>query len=79
MLEKLYAAGIATGIAFQITDDLLDADEDEGCSLVRVIGEAAARERAQALLDSALAELAELDARAEPLRALLRYVVSRKL
>jgi geranylgeranyl diphosphate synthase type II len=79
LIAKLASAGIATGIAFQITDDLLDADEDEGCSLVRVVGEAAARERAQALLDSALAEIGELGARAEPLRALLRYAVHRKL
>lgn len=79
LLARLSAAGVATGIAFQITDDLLDADDDEGCSLVRVIGEAAARERAQALLDQALAEIAELGARAEPLRALLRYAVQRKL
>jgi geranylgeranyl pyrophosphate synthase len=44
-----------------------------------VIGEAAARERAQALLDSALEQIADLGARAEPLRALLRYAVQRKL
>ena len=79
LLAKLSAAGVATGIAFQITDDLLDADDDEGCSLVRVIGEAAARERAQALQGQALAGIAELGARAEPLRALLRYAVQRKL
>ena len=78
-LAALHRAGIAAGIAFQITDDLLDAGEDEGTSLVRVIGEPAARERAQALLDDALAQIAALGARAEPLRALLRYVVSRKL
>jgi geranylgeranyl pyrophosphate synthase len=78
LLAKLGAAGIATGVAFQITDDLLDAEDDEGCSLVRVIGEPAARERAQALLDQALAEIAELGPRAEPLRALLRYAVHRK-
>ena len=78
LLAKLGAAGIATGVAFQITDDLLDAEDDEGCSLVRVIGEPAARERAQVLLDQALAEIAELGPRAEPLRALLRYAVHRK-
>ena len=78
-IAALHAAGVAAGIAFQITDDLLDADEDEGTSLVRVIGEPAARERAQALLDDALAQIADLGARAEPLRALLRYAVSRKL
>ena len=78
-IASLHAAGIAAGIAFQITDDLLDADEDEGTSLVRAIGEPAARERAQALLDDALAQIAGLGASAEPLRALLRFVVSRKL
>jgi geranylgeranyl pyrophosphate synthase len=78
-IASLHAAGIAAGIAFQITDDLLDADEDEGTSLVRAIGEPAARERAQALLDDALAQIAGLGAGAEPLRALLRFVVSRKL
>ena len=70
---------MAAGIAFQITDDLLDAADDEGCSLVRVVGEAAARERAQALLDQALAQVADLGPRAEPLRALIRYAVQRKL
>jgi len=79
LLAKLHHAGIATGIAFQITDDLLDAEDDEGCSLVRVIGEAAARERAQSLLDAALSEIAGLGPRAEPLRALLRYAVQRKI
>jgi geranylgeranyl diphosphate synthase type II len=79
LLAKLHTAGIATGVAFQITDDLLDAADDEGCSLVRVIGEPASRERAQTLLDSALAEISDLGPRAEPLRALLRYAVQRKL
>jgi geranylgeranyl pyrophosphate synthase len=78
-IAALHAAGIAAGIAFQITDDLLDADDDEGTSLVRAIGEAAARERAQSLLDDALAQIAGFGAGAEPLRALLRFVVSRKL
>jgi geranylgeranyl diphosphate synthase, type II len=78
-LAALHSAGISAGIAFQITDDLLDADEDEGTSLVRAIGEPAARERAQALLDHALAQIAGFGPGAEPLRALLRFVVSRKL
>ena len=78
-IAALHAAGVAAGIAFQITDDLLDADEDEGTSLVRAIGEPAARERAQALQGDALAQIAGLGAGAEPLRALLRFAVSRKL
>jgi geranylgeranyl diphosphate synthase type II len=78
LLARLAAAGVAVGIAFQIADDLLDADDDEGCSLVRVAGEAAARERAQELQGQALGALAELGERAEPLRALFRYAVQRK-
>jgi geranylgeranyl pyrophosphate synthase len=79
MLAKLRVAGVAAGIAFQITDDLLDAEQDESCSLVRVLGEPAARERAQGLLEEALAAVAGLGPSAEPLRALLRYSVQRKL
>jgi geranylgeranyl pyrophosphate synthase len=78
MIARLSAAGIAAGVAFQIADDLLDAADDDGTSLVRAIGEPAARERAQVLLDEALARIAELGPRAEPLRALLRYAVLRK-
>jgi len=77
VLARLAAAGRAAGIAFQIADDLLDADEDEGCSLVRVLGLDGARARAQALLAEALDELASLGAAGEPLRALLRYAVTR--
>jgi geranylgeranyl pyrophosphate synthase len=78
-IASLHAAGVAAGIAFQITDDLLDADEDEGTSLGARDRRAGGRERAQALLDDALARIAEFGAGAEPLRALLRFVVSRKL
>src|SRR5262249_32014394 len=38
VLARLHAAGVAAGVAFQITDDLLDAESDESCSLVRAIG-----------------------------------------
>jgi len=78
VLAKLHAAGVAAGVAFQITDDLLDAGDDDGCSLVRVLGEAAARERAETLLAQALALTSGLGERADPLRALLRYAVARK-
>ncbi len=78
VLANLHAAGLAAGVAFQITDDLLDAGDDEGCSLVRVLGEAAARERAETLLAQALALTSGLGERADPLRALLRYAVARK-
>jgi geranylgeranyl pyrophosphate synthase len=77
-LSKLHAAGIAAGIAFQIVDDLLDTDEDDVCSLLRVMGPDAARARARKHLADALDGLADLGADADPLRALLRFAVERE-
>ena len=69
--------GEAAGVAFQITDDLLDADEEDGCSLVPVLGLDGARRRAEELLAEALEALDGLGERAEPLRELVRYAVRR--
>ncbi len=76
-VERLRRCGLAAGIAFQIADDVLDEGEDDPCSLVRAIGVDAARERAEALLASALVELEELGEKAEPLRELVRFSVRR--
>jgi geranylgeranyl diphosphate synthase type II len=77
--EKLKRCGVAAGIAFQIADDVLDEGEDDPCSLVRAVGVDAARERAEVLLASALAELEDLGDKAEPLRELVRFSVRRTL
>ena len=77
ILARLRRCGEAVGVAFQIADDLLDEGEDEGCSLVRLVGPDAARARAEELLAAALGELEDLGERAEPLRALVRYAVRR--
>jgi len=74
---RLVAFGLELGLAFQIADDLLDADDDGACSLVRALGGPVARARADALLTGALARVADLGARAEPLRELARYAVRR--
>jgi geranylgeranyl diphosphate synthase type II len=76
-LAALRRFGEAVGLGFQIADDLLDAPRDEACSLVRSIGAPAARERAEALLATALAELEGFGERAEPLREIARYAVRR--
>ncbi len=76
-LERMERCGLAVGVAFQIADDVLDADEDDACSLVRAIGRSAAQARAEALLAEAEAEIADLGDRAEPLRGLVRYAVRR--
>jgi len=84
-----YAA--ALGLAFQITDDILDV-EGEAASLgkgvrkdaeagkatfVSILGREPARARARALADSAIAALAGYGARADLLCALATYVVAR--
>ena len=76
-LEGLRRCGLSVGVAFQIVDDVLDADEDDPCSLVRAIGIEASRSRAAALLAEAEAKLADLGDRADPLRGLVRYAVRR--
>ena len=82
-LAELGRAGRAVGVAFQIADDLLDADEDDPCSLVRAIGSEASLGRAEALLGQAEAALddmmekGELGDRAALLRGLMRYAVRR--
>ena len=87
-----YATGLRLGLAFQIADDLLDltadtatlgkrAGKDAGAgksTLPALLGLEEARRRAAALLDEALADLAPLGEAAEALRALARYVLSRK-
>ncbi|MDH3520488.1 MAG: polyprenyl synthetase family protein [Myxococcales bacterium] len=77
-LERLRRCGRCVGVAFQIADDVLDAGEDDPCSLVRALGVEAARERSERLLKDALDALGEFGERAEPLRALVRFAVRRR-
>lgn len=76
-LSELEAFAHEVGVAFQIADDCLDADEDDGCSLVAVEGIEAARTRAEKMLELALARLEGTGEGAEPLRALARFAVRR--
>lgn len=80
------------GLAFQITDDLLDVegtreetgkgvgkDKQKGkATLVSVLGTDRARIHATTLADQAIAHLAAFDERAEALRQLARHVVTRR-
>ncbi len=74
----LRRAGVDLGIAFQIADDLLDADEDEGCTLLHVLDPVAARARAEDLLSGVIAALDSLGEAAGPLQGLARYAVRRE-
>ena len=74
--------GEAVGLAFQIADDVLDADQDADDdgppSYVRLLGIDEARARAQACLQEALAFADRLPSPGR-LRALARYTVEREL
>jgi len=78
LLRDLGDFGRSVGVAFQIADDVLDADEDGGCSLVSELGRDVCRERAESLLARALERLEGLGERAEPLRELARFAVRRE-
>lgn len=74
--------GEAVGLAFQIADDVLDADQDADDggppSYVKLLGIDEARARAQACLHEALAFADQLPSPGR-LRALARYTVEREL
>jgi geranylgeranyl diphosphate synthase type II len=90
-LRALTRYGECLGLAFQIADDVLDAEAPtsvtgkvEGRDGVRhkatfpaVLGLPAAKQRARELLDQGLAALQAFDTRADPLRELARFIVAR--
>jgi len=75
--ERLRGFALRVGVAFQIADDLLDADEPEPCTIVGLLGVDGARARAEELLSAALADIDELGQPAEALRELARFAVRR--
>jgi len=88
VLRRLTTYGEHLGLAFQIADDILDAeggDDADGrkdrelgkATYPGVLGLDGARRHAARERDRALAALRPLGARAEPLRAIVAYVVSR--
>jgi geranylgeranyl diphosphate synthase type II len=91
-LAAITRYGEAAGLAFQIADDILDIEgtteeigKDAGSDEARgkatypaVMGLAAAKEEAQAMMDEALRALEVFGAEAEPLREIARYIVQRK-
>jgi geranylgeranyl diphosphate synthase type II len=91
VLERLALYGRHTGLAFQVIDDILNVEGDPeklgkavGTDLQRqkntypgLIGLAESRRLANAQIEAALAAIAGLDGRCDPLRAIARYVTER--
>ncbi len=91
-LAAMTRYGEAIGLAFQIADDILDIEgtteqigKDAGSDQARgkatypaVMGLADSKRRAQELVEIALESLAPFGEKAEPLREIARYIVSRK-
>lgn len=77
VIEDLRNYGLRVGAVFQISDDLLDADRGEECSLLRVYTPDQARARAEELLDEALGLIEGFGEAAQPLRTLAVFVLSR--
>jgi len=83
-LDRITRYAQCLGLAFQITDDILDEHEtttDAHKGLINyfsVAGKAKASERVQSLFDQCLKEIEPYGKAAEPLRAIARYVTERK-
>jgi geranylgeranyl diphosphate synthase type II len=92
LLAALDDYGHQLGLAFQIRDDLLDAEETtatlgkrsgadqrlDKATFLTLLGPEAARASLRELHARSLAAIAHLDARAEPLRQLANYAVIRR-
>jgi len=91
-LAALTKYGEVVGLAFQIADDILDIEgtteqigKDAGSDEARgkatypaVVGLPDSKKRAAELVEMAIDSLAGFDEKAEPLREIARYIVSRK-
>ena len=92
-VESLSAYGGHIGLAFQIADDILDVTGDESkigkpvgsdeernkATYPRLYGLDESRRRAHAEVEAALTTLSAFDAKADPLRAIARFIVERDL
>jgi geranylgeranyl diphosphate synthase type II len=91
-LETLHEYGRLLGLAFQVTDDILNVEGDPsvmgkaaGTDVRRnkscypgILGLVKSKEFAQNLVQQAVSSLTGFDSGAAPLRAIARYVVERK-
>jgi geranylgeranyl pyrophosphate synthase len=82
-MEALTEYGACVGLAFQLADDVLDAEEDAGDqgppSFVKLLGSTSCRDEATRLQDQALRALSELSDPALALRQLAAYTIQRNI
>jgi geranylgeranyl diphosphate synthase, type II len=84
-LNRVTRYAQSLGLAFQITDDILDAHEVSSdnsnhkgiANYLSVAGPAGASERVKSLLTACLREMQSYGSAAEPLREIARYVAER--
>jgi len=77
-LQALDFYGEKIGLAFQIADDILDVGEEGKATYPSLYGLEKSKELARQTVDEALAALADFDEKADPLRALARFIIERK-
>ncbi len=78
-LEKLTIYGDNVGLAFQIIDDILDADEEDGCSCVALYGIDEAKRLATLRTETAIAALNGFGDAATPLVAIAKHMLERTM
>jgi geranylgeranyl diphosphate synthase, type II len=91
-LEALSTYGLKIGLAFQISDDILDVEGDSEtmgkgvggdgrkgkATYPALLGLAKSKEIQESLVDSAVEALRDFDRRSDPLRQIARYIIERK-
>ncbi len=91
--HALHSYGQALGLAFQVTDDLLDVEGDQDemgkpanqdtkrkkATFVSVLGAGKAREQAGMLANQAIKHLEIFDKKADPLRDMAHYILERRV
>lgn len=77
-LRTLDVYGEKIGLAFQIADDILDVGEEKKATYPSLFGLEKSRELAGQAVEEATTALSDFDEKADPLRALARFIIERK-